>query len=113
MLDQWGYGVCGACHLQDYDSVLPEKLSRDRNSPGSGMSHITTACPKPSCWTSWRRAGDAVVGRRNAGWTTSKSAVDVPARARTAHKGLLQKTERGSLLNGPSCPPRRPNGWRD
>ena len=34
------------------------------------------------------------------------SAVDIPAHARTAHKGLLQKrTGKGSLLNRPTCPP--------
>ena len=37
--------------------------------------------------------------------------VDIPARARIAHKDLLQKkTGRGSLLNRPSCPPDDPIG---
>ena len=47
------------------------QLSRDRNLHGLDMSHATTASPKPSFRASWR-VGDAVVGRRNAGWTTSK-----------------------------------------
>ena len=34
--------------------------------------HAIPASPKPSCRAPWR-AGDAVVGKRNAGWTTSKS----------------------------------------
>ena len=37
-----------------------------------GMSHALTASPKPSFRAPWR-AGDAMVGRGNAGWTTSKS----------------------------------------
>ena len=48
------------------------QLSRDGDLHGSGMSHATTASPKPSFRAPWR-VGDAVVGRRNAGWTTSKS----------------------------------------
>ena len=39
--------------------------SRDENLQGSGMSHATTASPKPSFRALWR-VGDAVVGRRNA-----------------------------------------------
>ena len=41
------------------------QLSRDENLHSSGMSHATTASPKPSIRAPWR-AGDAVVGRRNA-----------------------------------------------
>ena len=52
------------------------------------MSHATTASSKPSFRASWR-AGNAVVGIGNAGWTTSKT--DIPAHARTAQKGLLQE----------------------
>ena len=64
------------------------QLSRDRNLQGSGMSHATTASPKPSF-------------RDPRGWATPWSAeemldghhqrVDIPAHARTAHKVLLQK----------------------
>ena len=36
--------------------------------------------------------------------------MDIPAKARTAHKGLLQKTLEEALLNGPSCPPDDPIG---
>ena len=39
---------------------------------GSGMSHLTTASPKLFFRAPWR-VGDAMVGRGNAGWTTSKS----------------------------------------
>ena len=36
---------------------------------------------------------------------------DIPAHAKTAHKGFLQKkTERGSLLNRNSCAPEDPIG---
>ena len=35
------------------------------------------------------RVGDAMVGRENTGWTVY--GVDIPAHARTAHNGLLQK----------------------
>ena len=48
------------------------QLARDGNSRGSGMSRSTTASPKPSFRVPWR-AGDAVVGRGNAGQATSKS----------------------------------------
>ena len=47
------------------------QLSRDGNLHGSGISHATTASPNPSFRASWR-VGDAVVGRWNAGLTTSK-----------------------------------------
>ena len=36
--------------------------------------------------------------------------VDIPACARTAYEGLLQKTRRGSMLNRPSWPPNDPIG---
>ena len=48
-----------------------------RNLHGSGMSHATTASLKPSLGAPWR-AGEAVVGRGNAGWTTSKSEHSCP-----------------------------------
>ena len=58
--------------------------SRDGNLHGSGMSHATTASPKPS------------LGHLG-GWATEEmlngehQRVDIPAHARTAHKDLLQK----------------------
>ena len=55
---------------------------------GSGLSHATTDSPKPPFRTPWR-GGDAVVGRGNAYGQHQR--VDIPARARTAHEGLLQK----------------------
>ena len=52
------------------------QLLRDGNLHGLGMSHATTASPKPS-FRSPLRVVEAVVGRGNAGW------------ARTAHNGLM------------------------
>ena len=58
-----------------FDHFHPTKLfwqlSRDGNSHASCMSLATAASPKPSVRVPWR-VGDAVVGRRNAGWTRSK-----------------------------------------
>ena len=69
---------------------------------GSGMSHATTAPPKPSFRASWR-VGDAAVDRGNAGWTTSRSGHPCPCH--DCSKWLLaEKTERGYLLSRPSCP---------
>ena len=48
------------------------QLSTDGNLHGSGMSHATTASPKPSFKATWR-VDDAKVSRGNTGWTTSKS----------------------------------------
>ena len=84
------------------------QLSRDGNLNVSVMSHATTASWKPSLKASWM-VGDAVVGRGNAGWTSSKS----------GHPCLCQncsqwppseKTGRGSELNRPSCAPDDPIG---
>ena len=55
---------------------------------GSGMSHATTASPKPSFMASWR-VGDAVVGRENAGLTTSKSGHPCPCQ--NGSQGLQKK----------------------
>ena len=57
---------------------------RDGNLPGSGMSHATTASPKPSFGAPWR-AGDAVVVRGNAGWTTSRNGLPCPCQ-KCSHK---------------------------
>ena len=46
------------------------QLSRDGNLHGPGMSHATTASPKPSFGTSWR-VGDALI-HRNLFWPLSK-----------------------------------------
>ena len=53
----------------------------------------TTACPKPSFRAPWR-IDEAVVGRGNAGWTSSMS----------GHPRPCQFYLRGSLLNCLSCP---------
>ena len=56
-----------------------KQLSRDGSLHGSGISHATTASPKPSLRATWR-IGDAVIsrGKFNAGWTTSKSGRHCP-----------------------------------
>ena len=58
---------------QDQLPCRSTKTSSDGNLHGSGMSHATTASTKLSFRAPWRM-GDAVVGRGNAWWTTSKSA---------------------------------------
>ena len=75
-----------------------------RRSPG--MSHATTASPEPSFRAPWR-VGDAVVGRGNAGWTTSKSGHICPCQ-NCSQGPSAEKTGRGSLLNRLSCPPDDP-----
>ena len=79
------------------------RLSRDGNLLGSGTPHATTAFPKPSFRAPWR-VGYAVVGRGNAGWTTSKSGHPCPCQS-CSQEPPAEKTGRGSLLNRPSCPP--------
>ena len=55
------------------------------------------------------RVGDAAVGRGML--DEQHQRVDIPAHARTAHKGFPQKRlEKGSLLHCPSCPPDDPVG---
>ena len=81
--------------------ILSWQLSRDVNSHGSGVSHGTTASPKPSFWAPLK-VGDTVVGGGNAGLTTSKSGH--PCSCQKCSQGPpVEKTGRGSLLNRPSC----------
>ena len=84
------------------------KMSRDRNSHGPDTSRATTASPKSS-FTSPLRVGVAVVGRRNAVWTTSKSGRSCPCH-NCSWWSPAEKTGRGSLLNRPSWPPGDPIG---
>ena len=70
------------------------------------MSHTMTAFPKPSFRTPWR-VGDGVIGKGNAGWTTTKSRYICP-RQNCSQRFPAEKTVRGSLLNCPSCPPSDP-----
>ena len=82
------------------------QLSRDGNLHSLGMSHAITASPKPSFKTPWR-LGDGLVGRGNAGWTTSKS--EQPCPCQNCSQGpSAEETGRGSRLNPPSCPPDDP-----
>ena len=50
-----------------------------------------------------------MVGRGNAGWTTSKSGHPCPYQ-NCSEGPLAEKTGRGSLLNRPLCPPDNPVG---
>ena len=77
------------------------QLSRNRNLHGLGMSHGTTASLKPSFRPPWR-VGDAMVGRGNAWWTTSKSGHPWPCQS-YSQGPFAEKTGRVSLLNCPSC----------
>ena len=90
---------------------LSWKLSGDGNLHGLGMSHTTTACPKPSFMARWRM-GDATVGRENGGWTFSKSGHLCP-RQNCLQRLPAEKTGKGSLLNHPSCPHNNPVGQRN
>ena len=82
---------------------ISRQLSTDENVHGSGMSHATTASPKPSFKAPWK-VDDTVVGRENAGWTTSKSGHPCPCQ-NCSQGPPAEKTGRVSLLNRPSCPP--------
>ena len=67
------------------------QLPRDGNLNGSGMSHATTASPKPFFRAPWR-VGDSVVGRGSDG-QTSKSVHPCPCQ--TCLQGpLAEKTGR-------------------
>ena len=94
-------------HDTRYDSLSETihqgTLSRDGNLHGSGMTHATTASPKPSSTVPWT-AEEMLDGQLQR--------VDLSANARTSHKGFLLKTGRRSLLNRPSCPPNNPIGER-
>ena len=90
---------------------LFRRLSRDGNLHGSDMSHVMTASPKPFIRAPWR-VGDTVVGRGNAGWTTSKSGHPFPCQS-CSQGSPAEKTGRGSLLNRPSCSPEEPNRPRN
>ena len=84
------------------------QLSTDGNLHGSGMSHAMTASPNPFFRAPWR-VGDAMVGRGNVGWTTSKSEqpFSMPELLTLAS---CRKTGRGSLLNHLSYPCNDPTG---
>ena len=61
----------------------------------------------PKTILSWR-VGDTVAGIGMLDGQHQK--VDISARARAAHKGLLQKRLEEALLNRPSCRPDDPIG---
>ena len=85
-------------------SVVVGKLGLCCCVVGSGMSHATTASPKPSFMVSCR-VGDAVVGRGNAGLATLKSG-HFCLYQNCSQRPLAENTGTGSLLNHPSCSPR-------
>ena len=82
------------------------QLSRDGNLHGSSISHATTASQKTFLRAPWR-VGVAVVGRGNAGGTTSKRGHSYPYQ-NCSQGPPAEKTGRGSLLNHPSCSPDDP-----
>ena len=78
---------------------------RDGNLQSSGVSHATTASPKPCFRAPWRVG--VVVGKGNAGWTISKREHPFSCQ-NCSQRSPAEKTGRGSLLNRPSCPPDDP-----
>ena len=101
----WGF-VCFFCFCCFY--YISFSSSNDGNSHGSSMSHAMTAPPKPSFKAPWR-LGNAIVGRRNAGWTTAKSGRPYPCQ--TCLQGPpAEKIGRASLPNRFSCPVDDPIG---
>ena len=63
-----------------------------------------TAFPKPFIRAPWR-AGDLMVSRGNAGWTTPKSGHPCPCQ-NCCQGPPTEKAGRGSLRNRPLCPPK-------
>ena len=111
-ISTWGPRPTTGCRARSTSLWVHMNLftqpSRDGDLHGSSMSHTMTASPKPS-FRAPRRMGDAVVGRGNAGWTTSKSGHPCPCH--NCSKGPpAEKTGKESLLNSPSCPPGNPIG---
>ena len=84
------------------------QLPRDGASHGTGMSRVTTASPKPSFRVPCR-VGDAVVGRANAVWTTSKCGHPCPCQ-NCPQRPSAEKTGQAFLLNLPPCPSDNPIG---
>ena len=76
-------------------------LPRDGNLHDSGMSHARTVSLKPSFRVPWR-VGIGVVGRGNAGWTTSKAGHPCPCQ-NCSQGPRAEETGIESLLNHPSC----------
>ena len=79
------------------------QLPRNGNLHSSGVLQATTAFPKPFFRAFWR-VGDAVISRRNAGWTTSKCGHPYPCQ-NCSQGPPAEKAGEGSLRNRPSCPP--------
>ena len=92
------FSRCGArsSYLWVHGNIFWQ-LSRVGNLHCSGMSHATKASPKPSFRAPWR-VGDALVGRGNAGWTTSKCGHPCPCQ-NCSQGPPAEEIGRGSLLN--------------
>ena len=75
------------------------------------MSLATTASPKPSFSAPWRM-DDAVVGRGNAGWTTSKSGHPCSCQ-NCSQWPPAEKIGKGIAAGLSPMSPRRPNRSRD
>ena len=108
----WGTRPTTGCGVRSITFWVHRKLvwqlSRDWNLHGSDKSHDKTASQKTS-FREPRKVGDVVVGRENAGLTTSKSGHLCPCQ--DCSQGLpAGKTGRRSLLNRPSCPLDEPIG---
>ena len=82
-------------------SRIPCEMLRVQRFPCTDMTHATTASLKPSFRAPWRVA-DAVVGRGNARWTTSKSWHPCPYQ-NCSQGPPAEKIGRGSLSNRASC----------
>ena len=65
-------GGATSASLLAHRNLFWQLLAKDGNLHGSGMSRATTSSPEPSFKARWRVV-DAMVGRGNAAWTTSKS----------------------------------------
>ena len=88
---------CGArsATMLVHESLLATVKRAKENLHGSSMSHAP--------WI----VGNAVVGRENAGWTTSKSGHSCPCQ-NCSQGSHAEKTGIGFLLNRPLCPPDDP-----
>ena len=81
------------------------QLSRDGNLHGSGLSRITSACPKPSL-NGLQRLDTALVGRGKDGRTTLESGRPCLCRNCSCRPPEGNKTERESLQNHHHVPRR-------
>ena len=79
------------------------QLSRDGNSHGEGMSHATTASPKPSFKALWK-LGDPWSAEEMLDEQYQRMNIPCPCQ-NCSQWPPAEKTGRGFLLNHPSCTP--------